>query len=213
MMVVYSPNENAMMNAADRCVLAVLIEDTEEKASAMLRYFGSLDAVLRADNELLHQKYRISNRSANRLNAAGELARRVQSPSQEQRVQVHSPADAVPHFQQRIADYQQERLLVATLDTVNHIVGIHVIYVGTAQETTTRNCEILRPAIQDGATSIIVAHTHPSGVVTPSANDIRFTTKLRQSADLLDIELLDHIIIVADGRWNSLRGHRLGFSH
>jgi DNA repair protein RadC len=66
-------------------------------------------------------------------------------------------------------------------------------------------------AVRANCPAIVVAHNHPSGDPTPSAADISLTTELSRAADLLDIDLIDHIII-GDGRWISLRRLGLGFS-
>lgn len=58
---------------------------------------------------------------------------------------------------------------------------------------------ILKRALQLSATSIIVAHNHPSGALQPSENDKRMTKKLAQAAETMDIKLLDHLIVVRSG--------------
>ena len=54
---------------------------------------------------------------------------------------------------------------------------------------------LLASAIKANASSIIVAHNHPSGNIKPSANDIRLTKKIKEAANLCDIALLDHLIV------------------
>ncbi len=61
------------------------------------------------------------------------------------------------------------------------------------------------------AASLVIAHNHPSGDPTPSADDVAVTRELVQAGRLLDIEVLDHLVI-GDGRHVSLRRKGLGFS-
>jgi DNA repair protein RadC len=70
--------------------------------------------------------------------------------------------------------------------------------------------EVFREAIRENCLSIIVAHNHPSGDPTPSPDDIAVTRDMIQAGNLLDIEVLDHIVI-GGGRWISMKQKRLGF--
>jgi DNA repair protein RadC len=73
-----------------------------------------------------------------------------------------------------------------------------------------RAAEVYRPAVSRTSPAIVVLHNHPSGDPTPSPEDVRTTEQLRQAGDVLDIELLDHIII-GQGKFVSLKERRLGF--
>jgi DNA repair protein RadC len=73
-----------------------------------------------------------------------------------------------------------------------------------------RKTEVFRDAVRQNATAIVAVHNHPSGDPTPSAADVALTVELTQAGDLLDVELLDHLII-GQGRWLSLRRLGLGF--
>jgi DNA repair protein RadC len=87
---------------------------------------------------------------------------------------------------------------------------MQAIYRGSVNSAQVRVAEIFREAIRANSPAIAIAHNHPSGDPTPSADDIALTAELARAAKLLDIELIDHLI-VGDGRWLSLRRLRLGF--
>jgi DNA repair protein RadC len=74
-----------------------------------------------------------------------------------------------------------------------------------------RISEVFREAIIENAPAIILAHNHPSGDPTPSPDDIVVTRAVVQAAKLLDVDALDHMVI-AQGRWVSLKERGLGFS-
>ncbi|NJK27576.1 MAG: hypothetical protein HC925_02065 [Coleofasciculaceae cyanobacterium SM2_3_26] len=76
--------------------------------------------------------------------------------------------------------------------------------IGTATETIAHPRDIFREAIRQGATRVIVAHNHPSGLVDPSREDIQLTRQLLQGAQILGIPLLDHVIL-GSGNHQSLR--------
>ena len=75
---------------------------------------------------------------------------------------------------------------------------------GTVNSTLVHPREVFRPAVTDGAASIIVSHCHPSGDPSPSAEDIRITRKLIEAGKIVEIPILDHLI-VGDGPPLSLR--------
>ena len=93
-------------------------------------------------------------------------------------------------------------------DSKNQIIGIHTVSVGSLFAAIVSPREVFKAAILANAASIIVAHNHPSGDVTPSPEDIQVTKTLRDAGKLLDIEVLDHVIVGEDGAWTSLK--RLG---
>jgi DNA repair protein RadC len=104
----------------------------------------------------------------------------------------------------------QEQLRVLCLNTKHFLVHQQVIYVGTVNGSNLRVAEIFKPAISHACPAIVVAHNHPSGDPTPSEEDIRTTHLLRQAGELLDIELLDHVI-VGQNKHISLKERGLGF--
>ena len=89
----------------------------------------------------------------------------------------------------------QEQLRVLLLDRKNRVLGQRVVYQGNVFSSMVRAAEVFRPAVVESVPAVIVAHNHPSGDPHPSPEDVLITRKLKQAADLLDIDLLDHIVI------------------
>jgi len=89
----------------------------------------------------------------------------------------------------------QETFVTLTFNTKNHLIARHLISLGTVNSTLVHPREVFRPAITDGAASIVVAHNHPSGDPSPSAEDIKITRKLVEAGKHIEINLLDHLII------------------
>jgi DNA repair protein RadC len=100
--------------------------------------------------------------------------------------------------------HTQERLGVAFLDSRQRIRGQREIYVGTIETALVSTRDIVRFTLMEAATGIVVYHNHPSGDPTPSDEDIAFTTKLKQSMAMVDIEIVDHLIIGAH-RFHSMK--------
>ncbi|MGA1940708.1 RadC family protein [Arcobacter sp. YIC-310] len=94
---------------------------------------------------------------------------------------------------------QQEYFLALYLDGANHLVDTKVISIGTLNQSLVHPREVFSYAIEKRCASIIVAHNHPSGILKPSNEDINVTKRLKESAKILGIELLDHLIFTKEG--------------
>lgn len=93
---------------------------------------------------------------------------------------------------------QQEYFLTLYLDGANHLCETKIITIGTLNQSLVHPREVFAPAIEKRCASIIVAHNHPSGILSPSSEDIAVTKRLQESAKILGIELLDHVIFTRD---------------
>jgi DNA repair protein RadC len=89
-------------------------------------------------------------------------------------------------------------------------LAIRTVYQGSVNQAQVRIAEVFREAIRHNAVALIAVHNHPSGDPTPSAADVTLTAELAKAGDLLDVEVLDHLII-GRGRHASLRRLGLGF--
>ncbi len=93
---------------------------------------------------------------------------------------------------------QQEHFLALYLDGANNLYETRVITIGTLNQSLVHPREVFSQAIEKRCASIIVAHNHPSGILEASREDIEVTQRLKQSGQILGIELLDHIIFTKD---------------
>ncbi len=133
------------------------------------------------------------------LNLLGELAARyevaVKPEDPEDAPSINCSQDIYDLLGPEMSKLAQEQLRVLLVNTKNHIVGQRVIYQGNVNSCQIRAAEVFRPAVVEAVPSIIVAHNHPSTDPSPSPEDVLITRKLKQAAELLDIELLDHVVI------------------
>ncbi len=97
-----------------------------------------------------------------------------------------------------IRDKQQEHFVCLTLDGANRLIAKRIVTIGTLNSSLVHPREVFADAITDRAASIIVAHNHPSGSLRPSEADKQVTKKLADSAEILGIKLIDHIIVTKD---------------
>lgn len=98
----------------------------------------------------------------------------------------------------QIGSKEQEHLMAIYLNTQNEIIDERVISIGSNKRSVASPSDILRYAVRCNASSIIVAHNHPSGSVAPSKNDRDFTKVLMDCSKLFEIVLLDHIVVGRD---------------
>ena len=108
---------------------------------------------------------------------------------------VRHGGDVVGLLRAFLRDDPRERFAVVYLDTRNRPIAVHEAHVGTCDSSPVHPREIFGPAVALSATAIVVAHNHPSGDPTPSANDRAVTERLRQAGELLGIAVLDHLVI------------------
>ena len=97
------------------------------------------------------------------------------------------------------------------LDTKNKVKRTETVYQGSLNTAVIRIGEVFAPAIRINAAAIIVVHNHPSGDPTPSPEDVRVTQKIVDAGELMNIDVLDHLVI-GRNRYVSMKERGLGFS-
>ena len=89
----------------------------------------------------------------------------------------------------------QEQVQVILLDTKRHVLDVVMVYQGNISSAVVRPAELLRDAVIANAPALVLTHNHPSGDPEPSPQDVRMTKDLVGAADVLGIELADHVVI------------------
>lgn len=98
----------------------------------------------------------------------------------------------------------EEVFYLVCLDIKLKIIGIHEVSRGTIDASLVNQREVFKRALLNNAAKIYIVHNHPSGVCEPSNADFMVTNKIRNSANMLDIPLVDHLII-GDGTYYSFK--------
>ena len=111
---------------------------------------------------------------------------------------IDSPEEAARQFDS-IRYKKQENVVMITLDGARRLINKHEISRGTLTTSLVHPREIFHPAIEDRAASIIIAHNHPSGMLTVSEQDREVTQRIKDAGELLGIPLDDHLIITESG--------------
>ncbi len=132
---------------------------------------------------------------AAQVKAALEIGRRLGLLAPDARLRIRTPLDAANLVMLDLAHLDSEHMVILLLDARSQLVEKINSYRGTVNSSVMRVAEIFRPAIIRNCPGLILCHNHPSGDPSPSAEDLEVTRQLVQAGDILDIELVDHIII------------------
>jgi DNA repair protein RadC len=186
-------------------------ESVLDLSRRLLVSFGGLSGLARASFGQLINTHGMGKAKSAQLLAAFELGKRLLVASPEERPQITSPADAANLLMPEMGLLEREHLRTLLLDTKHHVVGSPTVYQGNVNTSVIRVAEVFCEAVRHNCAAIIVAHNHPSGDPTPSADDVRVTEQMVQAGKLLDIEVLDHLIIGRQ-RYVSMKERGLGFA-
>ncbi len=129
------------------------------------------------------------------IKAMCELATRINKPSNYRKKQIKRPEDVVTLLMNDMRHEKKEIVKILLINSKNIVLKIQNVAIGGGNFSNINIRNILSEAVKTNAPKMILAHNHPSGDPTPSIKDIEVTERLKKAAELLNIELLDHIII------------------
>jgi len=178
----------------------------------LLNTADGLPGLNQSSAQRLMQTPSIGLAKAASIKAAFELGRRLLMVNGDSKVVIRSAQDVATMLAARLRGLDHEQLHVVLLDVKNQVKKTCKVYDGNVSTSIVRPGEVFREAVAANATSIVIAHNHPSGDPTPSADDVRVTRQLVEAGKNLDIDVLDHLVIGDQRRgYVSLRERRLGF--
>jgi DNA repair protein RadC len=134
--------------------------------------------------------------------AAMELTRRRKDETTSVKPKVQTSRDAYLHLKPYLLDLPTEEFYVLLLNRANNVIKTEKISQGGITGTVVDQRIIFKAALDHMATSIIVAHNHPSGNTKPSDADVNLTRKIKETGTLMDIPLMDHLIITSNGYYS-----------
>ncbi len=173
--------------------------DTKPLAKALLRHFGSLAAVLNAEPGALTQVKGIGESSAAALKSVALAARRMARSEVREKPLLGSWQALLDYLSIDMAHLTVERVRVLYLDTRNRLIDDHHVGDGSIDEAAIHPREVIRRAMDVGASALILVHNHPSGNAEPSRADIQITQRIAEAGRLLGIVVHDHVIIGREG--------------
>lgn len=156
---------------------------------------GSLRGVASADAATLEAVHGIGAATASRLLAAMELGRRAATEETPEDEPIRGPEDVFRRLGPRLRDLPQEEFHALLLNTRHRVIREVMVTRGILDASLIHPREVFRLAVVEGAAAVILAHNHPSGDPTPSAEDRAVTRQLSAAGRALGIPVLDHVIV------------------
>ncbi len=164
---------------------------------------NNLDELGKLTISTLHKNFKgIGETKAITLIAALELGRRRKLARALERKQMLCSNDIFAHFQPILADLPHEEFWIMTLNRQNKIIDTHCVSKGGMSATIVDTKIIMRHALDQLASALVVCHNHPSGNAKPSNSDVDLTLKLRDACRVLDLQLTDHIIVAGNNYYS-----------
>lgn len=172
-------------------------ENAIQMGQRLLQEFKSLrNLSRRSAKELAQQFHGLGPAKASHIAAAFELGRRA-AQEEVREDKMDTPEMMYRYLGSDMARLGYETLRILVLNTKLCLVHDEIVFQGTLNESPAHPREILRAALVHRGYAFVLAHNHPSGDPAPSDADCRFTRRIREAAQLMQIQFLDHLIIGA----------------
>lgn len=194
-------------NVTDDVLLAIILGsgsrglNVVDLARGMLKHFGSLTALAGATTEELEAFRGIGKAKAKTLKAALEIGKRLHDEALPGDTVIRTPEDVAGLLAPRVRTLESEVFWVLHLNAKNVAKGRpKAVTKGLLNASLVHPREIFREAVRSAAAAVVLAHNHPSGDPTPSAEDIRITRQLIDAGKIVDIKVLDHVVLGRPGQ-------------
>ncbi len=179
-------------------------EDVMSMSARVLKDYG--EALLsRTDAKAMSEDLGLPLVKCMQIIAAGELGRRFFHRNGSGAATIRTAAD-VFEYAVSMRTLPKEHLRGLYLNSHYQVVHDELLSIGTIDASIIHPREVFKPALQYSAAAVILVHNHPSGVTTPSDADRAVTEQLREAGSLLCIDLIDHVIVSAEGHESILNG-------
>ena len=176
--------------------------DTKPLAKAMLRRFGSFAEVISAEPAALMEEKGAGDAVAVALKAVQAAALRLLREQVMERPVLANWRALMDYCRAAMAYEPGERFRVLYLNRKNVLIADEVQQKGTVDHTPVYPREVVKRALELGATALIMVHNHPSGDPTPSKADVEMTREVREAGEKLGIVLHDHVVVGKSGHYS-----------
>ena len=172
-------------------------KDTNPIAHALVDRFGSLARVLDASVVKLTDVDGITENGATFLKLVREIERRY-ALSQGEEIILNTIDDCCEYLTHFFKGKRNETVFLLSLDAKLKLLSCREVGEGSVNYASVPIRRCVEMALEDGATSVILAHNHPSGLAVPSNDDIATTRRLAMALSAVEIQLVDHIVVADD---------------
>lgn len=199
--------DQGLSGFSDAEILEILLsfgtprKDCKDQARALLQHFGTFPGVLDADRKDLLEVNGVGPKNSFALGFIKSTADHYLKQRLKSRHYLKSSGQVTDFLTHSLRGLQVEVLSAIYLDSSLAIIDSEKVAEGTVNVNTVYPREIIKKALSHNASALIVAHNHPSGSLTPSAQDRQMTRQLYLACSMMHIRLLDHLII-GDGHFS-----------
>ncbi len=212
------PREKLLAHGAatltDTELLAIFLRTGTRGKSAidlardLLSHFGGVRQLLNSKAAQFCALKGLGNAKYAQLQAATEIAKRAIQQQLNAGDALTNPKHAVEYLQHRLQNQREETLLAIFLDNQNRVLAIETLAQGSIDQANMHPRQLVQQVLSHHAKSIILAHNHPSGDPTPSQQDRELTDHIRKLLNMIDVQLLDHLII-GHGQYYAFSQHHI----
>jgi len=196
--------EQGSASLSDAELLAIFLRTGVSGKSAvdvarhLLSKFGSLRALLEADQPTFSRELGLGPAKFAQLQAVQEMGRRHMAERLRNKSALENPQAVRDYLKALLRHEQHEVFGCLFLDSRHQVLTFEALFHGSIDNTSVHPRQVVKRALANNAAAVILCHNHPSGNATPSQADRRLTKRLQEALLLVDVRVLDHFI-VGDG--------------
>ena len=172
--------------------------DTNPIAHGLIDRFGSLAGVLEAPPAKLAEVEGVGPAAAAFLKLVQDVGRAYDISKAENEIIIRSVADCGAYLKPRFRGRKNEVIFLLTLDSKLKVLNCRQVGEGSVNYASIPIRRVVEMALEDGASTVILAHNHPSGLAIPSGDDIQATRRLAAALSAVEITLADHFVVADD---------------
>ena len=166
-------------------------------AQELVDRFGGVAGLLHTPAETLKTVKGLGPAKRAELVAVLELARRALAQQLTQKPLFNTPQAVRDYLQLQLGGLHHEVFAVLFLDSQHRLIALEEMFRGTLTQTSVYPREVVKQALTLNASSVVLAHNHPSGTAQPSRADEALTHTLKAALALVDVRVLDHFVVTA----------------
>jgi DNA repair protein RadC len=172
--------------------------DCKQPAKDALKKFGSLKAVLEGNPKDLKEIKGIGDHNVFGLKLTQDVARRYLADRIVDMDYIRSSEDVLDYLRHNLRDKSKEVFMIIYLNGRNQILKMEKLFEGTLNTSAVYPRELVKRALENDASALVLVHNHPSGNSSPSQDDLTITKKLKDAVKTIDIYIHDHLIIAGN---------------
>jgi len=175
--------------------LATPRRDCKQAAKEAIKKFDNLRGVMKASGKELQKIKGIGEKNIFGIKFVKEVGEEYLKQKLEEKKYCKNSKEVYEYLVFSMRDNEKEVFKIIFLDTQNAVIDIETLFKGTVDSSVIYPREIVKKALDNNATSIILVHNHPSGNLKPNTADEKTTQKIMKSCKVIGVRVLDHIII------------------